>query len=229
MLNFSGFEGLIYRKRFLVISDLHIGIERELYQKGINIISQTKKLLEKIHKIKENFNVKYLILDGDIKHNIPITTLNEINELIEFFISLSDIFDRIYVIKGNHDGDIEKYIPKIEKIIVLKELYDKKYRVSFLHGNRKNKFDADIFVIGHHHFVKNITSTLGESFYEKVFVRGFTNDNKEVIILPAFSDLAGYWELGKFHGPIANKIIEYEVYTLDGILLDVFKNEAKNT
>jgi hypothetical protein len=46
MLKFTGTEGLIFFNKILVISDLHIGIERELYREG-NKYSFSSKLLYK--------------------------------------------------------------------------------------------------------------------------------------------------------------------------------------
>jgi len=54
MLKFTGTEGLIFFDKILVISDLHIGIERELYKKGINIPSQVNYYINKIRKFMKN-------------------------------------------------------------------------------------------------------------------------------------------------------------------------------
>lgn len=224
MFKFTGHEALIFKNKYLVISDLHLGIEKELFLKGINIPAQTNKLIEKIMFLKEKFNVKNLIIVGDLKHNVPKISIIELKEVPYFLDRISEEFKKVFVLKGNHDGGLNKIVNKKDNLYLLKEL--KIGKVVFTHGNRKNKFDGDIFVIGHHHFVISITSSIGESFYEKVIVRGFYND-KEIIILPAFSDLAGNWEIGEFHGPIAKRIENYEVYTLNGILLKILSYNKK--
>jgi len=215
MFEFTGKEALIFRKKYMVISDLHIGIERELFTSGINIPAVTDYLIKKIEDLYNKYKVPNLIIVGDLKHNVPKISVIEMKEIPYFFDKIFEYFERIYVLKGNHDGDIEKIV-KNNKVKIAKEM--RIGRVVFTHGHRRNHFDGDIYVIGHHHFVMNITTLIGESFYEKVFVSGVIN-GKEVIILPAFSDLAGYWEVGTFHGPIAKKIKAYSVFTLDGILL----------
>ena len=220
MFKFTGKEALIFKNKYLVISDLHIGIEKELFQKGINIPTQTNYLLNKIKDLKEKYNVDRLIIIGDFKHNVPKISLLELKEVPYSVNFLSNLFEKVFILKGNHDGKLQELIEKRDNIILAKEL--RIGNVVFTHGNRRTKFEGDIYVIGHHHFVKSITTSIGESFYEKVFVFGFF-DEKSVIILPAFSDLAGYWEVGTFHGPIAKKIKEYEVYTLDGILIEEVK------
>ncbi len=218
MFSFTGTEALLFKKKFLVISDLHIGIEYELYKKGINIPSQTNYLIKKIKNIKEKTNAEYLIINGDLKHNIPKTSYEEFNEIPYFIFEISSIFKKIYIIKGNHDGDLEELIPlDINNVKILKSL--KIGNVVFTHGNYKPKLIGKYYVIGHHHFAKNILTSIGETIYEKVFVVGYGDENI-VIILPAFTDLSGYWDIGQFHGPISKLIKKYEVYTLDGILIE---------
>jgi len=215
MFQFTGKEALIFRNKYMVISDLHIGIERELFTSGINIPAVTDYLIKKIEDLYNKYRVPYLIIVGDLKHNVPKISLLEMKEVPYFLDKVSEYFERIYVLKGNHDGGIEKIVNN-SKVKIAKEM--RVGGVVFTHGHRKNRFDGDVFVIGHHHFVINITTVIGESFYEKVFVSGVF-DEKEIIILPAFSDLAGYWEVGTFHGPIAKKIKAYSVFTLEGVLL----------
>ncbi|MFZ8800777.1 MAG: metallophosphoesterase [Candidatus Nanopusillus sp.] len=223
MLKFTRTEGLIFFNKILVISDLHIGIEKELYKKGINIPSQVNYYINKIRKIYEKHNLKYLIIDGDLKHNVPETSLQEIFDIPYFINEISQYFKKIYIIKGNHDGDIEDLITGINNVKILKALKIK--NVVFTHGHLNTKLKGKYYVIGHHHFAKIISTSIGESIYEKVFIIGYKG-NKVIIILPAFSDLAGLWDVGEFQGPIAKGIEKYEVYTLDGILIE--EKEIKN-
>jgi len=216
MFKFTGREALIFKDKYLVISDLHIGIERELFTGGINLPAVTDYLIKKLEDIYSKSKVSNLIIVGDLKHNVPKVSLIEMKEIPYFLDKISEYFERIYILKGNHDGGLEKIVEKKDNIKILKEI--KIGNVVFSHGHKRNVLDGRVFVIGHHHFVINIRSIIGESFYEKVFVSG-TFDEREVIILPAFSDLAGYWEVGNFHGPIAKKIKAYNVFTLEGVLL----------
>ena len=217
MLKFTGTEGLIFYNKILAISDLHIGIEKELSIKGINIPSQVDYYIRKIKNIREKYNVKYLVIDGDLKHNIPKTSFSEISDIPYFINEISQLFKKIYIVKGNHDGDIEELIPYVNNVKVVRAVKIK--NVVFTHGHLRTKLKGEFYVIGHHHFAKSITTSIGESIYEKVFVIGY-KDNKVIIFLPAFSDLAGLWEVGEFQGPIAKGIEKYEVYTLDGILIE---------
>ena len=53
----------------LIIADLHLGIEKELSQKGILV---KPNLIQKLKTIKQKVNPKNLVLIGDIKHQIGI-------------------------------------------------------------------------------------------------------------------------------------------------------------
>ncbi|MEM1804803.1 MAG: metallophosphoesterase family protein [Nanopusillaceae archaeon] len=216
MLEFTGKEALIFKKKYLIVSDLHIGIERELFSSGINIPTITDYLIKKIENLYKKCKVSNIIIVGDLKHNVPKISILEMKEIPYFIEKLKEIFDNIYIIKGNHDGGLSKILKENKRVKLLKEL--KTGKVVFTHGNRRSNFDGDIYIIGHHHFVYNLKTSIGESIYEKVFVIG-NFDGKEIIILPAFSDLAGYWEVGSFHGPIAKKIKNYSIFTLEGILI----------
>lgn len=214
MIEFTGTEAIVFKKKYLVISDLHIGYEIELLKKGINIPSYVPKLIEKIERIRRKYNVKNLIICGDVKHNIPKITVFEIKGLKYFLEYISNNFEKIFIAKGNHDGKIEEIVDK-DNIKIVKGLKIGNY--VFTHGHRRIK-KYEFIIIGHNHPIFPIRTTIGETFYEKVFVIGET-ENGKVMILPAFSDIVGGWEVGNFNGPIAKKIERYSVYTLDGTLI----------
>ena len=101
------------KKKSLVITDLHIGFESELGRKKINIgrnttVSQTTNEVNKIIKLE---NPDSLILLGDIKSNVQNITNNEWNDVPYFFKNINQNLETILV-PGNHDGNIEKLIPK---------------------------------------------------------------------------------------------------------------------
>ncbi|BBL45864.1 metallophosphoesterase [Nanobdella aerobiophila] len=217
MLEFTNTEGLIFYKKILCISDLHLGIEKELSLNGIYIPSQSKYIFSKIKKIYDRYKPKYLIIDGDFKHNIPKTSLQEISEIPDFVNELSYLFKKIYLVKGNHDGDLEELIPDINNVKVIKELRYK--NIVFTHGHLKPKLKGKYYVLGHHHFAKSIRTSIGEVIYEKVFVFAYKKDYN-IIFLPTFSDLTGVYDTGSFQTPLADSIERYEVYTLDGILIE---------
>ena len=70
-------EPALLVENFLVISDLHIGIENEFYKKGVAIPEQTGKLIKKIERIIEKNKIENLLIVGDLKHLVPGTVFQE--------------------------------------------------------------------------------------------------------------------------------------------------------
>jgi len=120
---------------WLVIADLHLGITRELYEAGFSLPSQVKPFVKRLHDLKRLTHTSKLILLGDVKHKVPGVSWQEEQELPEFLAALE--FDEIVIIKGNHDGSIERMIPhelrnkvKIRDGLAICGCY-------FTHGHRK--------------------------------------------------------------------------------------------
>lgn len=203
----------------LVIADLHIGIELEYASKGIYIPWQTKDLMKKLEKIRKmEKGVKRLIIDGDLKHTILKIDQKEIKHVLDFVNFAEDLFEEVIIIKGNHDGKIQKIL--IGRTVVP---YFVEEETLIIHGHKKVPKEIDVgrIVIGHVHPIFKINMKS-----EKVFVRGFFGD-KEVIILPAFGDLCGGRDPreGLKKGPIARKLKDVEIISLKGDLLMKIGNQ----
>jgi len=74
----------IKEKKILVIADLHIGIERELRESGLQIPSQTKSMTTRLISLFKKYRPHELIILGDIKHNIPTSTIQERTDVKQF-------------------------------------------------------------------------------------------------------------------------------------------------
>jgi putative SbcD/Mre11-related phosphoesterase len=95
----------------LVIADLHIGLERELAEAGIHVPDQAGRLQKRIDALIRQTKAKRLIILGDLKHNVPTITRTEWREIPAFLEHLSKKV-KVSIIKGNHDGDIDRLVPK---------------------------------------------------------------------------------------------------------------------
>ncbi|MFA7342047.1 MAG: metallophosphoesterase [Candidatus Methanomethylophilaceae archaeon] len=91
-----------------VIGDLHIGIESHLRWKGFHLPSRTDSMLQEILGLSDR--ASRLIILGDVKHRVPGTTRQEVEELPGFFRKLCDSFSEVDLVKGNHDANIEDHI-----------------------------------------------------------------------------------------------------------------------
>ena len=68
---------------YLIVADLHIGLERELSEKGLHVPSQLRKMEARIIELLKNTGKERLIILGDLKHNIPMISLQNTSIIIE--------------------------------------------------------------------------------------------------------------------------------------------------
>ena len=99
-------------KKYLVITDLHIGFENEFASNKIEIgknssVNETIEKLKKVIKIEKPDSV---ILLGDTKSSIKRISKTEWKEIPHFFEEIKKESDLI-LIPGNHDANIQQLIP----------------------------------------------------------------------------------------------------------------------
>lgn len=101
------------KRRYMVISDLHIGFESHIYTRGITfdeMIFFDEMIRELSDLIKSN-KVQALILLGDLKSTVGSISKQEWQKIPRFFKLLSEITD-IYFVPGNHDSNIRFLMPE---------------------------------------------------------------------------------------------------------------------
>ncbi len=216
-------ERALIVENFLVIADLHMGYEKTLEDKGYNIPTLRKDFVKRIKNLQKTTSSSKLIILGDIKHNVPISTKDERYELPKFFREISKFFDEIIVIKGNHDGNIEKMVHE-EKVKILPEYIHKNF--TFIHGHRypsEKAMQSKIIFMGHTHPTYKIKDGSGIKHNYACWTIGKINSKKldkykkisceKVIIVPSFNQLTtGYKGLS---GPLAKAIKREEIYLID--------------
>jgi putative SbcD/Mre11-related phosphoesterase len=159
----------------LVVCDTHIGIEYEMYTKGIRMGSLTEKMRKEINALLTG--MKRLVLLGDIKHNIPRVSWHEEREVPQFL----DFDVGIELVKGNHDGGIESLVDIEVKMMI--RMND----IVLTHGHRTLDELPPLLVVGHSHPAVEFQDELGSRMKEKCWVFGRTIENTRVIIMPAFN------------------------------------------
>ncbi|MFA5333442.1 MAG: metallophosphoesterase [Candidatus Nanoarchaeia archaeon] len=209
-------------KDYLVISDLHIGFEKGLQSKGYTIFSQTKKMLKTIKLAKKG--VCKLIILGDLKDEISYSYKKSITE---FLAELSKIFKEIILIKGNHDGLIEKYAKNFENVAVKTELLLDDYL--FIHGHKMPSKEAlmkaKTLIVGHFHSNYEFRNYLGKTtrlktwnFYsfdnEKFYsAKKIKTSVKILLSFPAFNEF--FIGSNEKSGPLKNYIKLKESITIN--------------
>ncbi len=233
----------------LVIADIHIGIERELYHSGVNIPSQTQKhvtrILDYINRVKPD----KIVLLGDIKHNI-LPSWQEKHEIPEFLEKLAS-YASVEIVPGNHDGNLGDIIPTNVRLHSMKGfvLDD----VGYFHGHawpREELFSASTVVMSHNHPIVRLIDPLGYGMSEPVWIRTHFVEkvircrynlsewkNPEVIIMPAFNQLCGGVVFNEpdeeLLGPMLNnnaiELDNAQVYLLDATYLGTLKGIRLNS
>ncbi len=244
-LKFVTGEPAILSGKTLVIADLHIGIEHRYKKEGINVPSQSGKLLERIEKLLSKTKAKRLIIIGDIKHKVPGTSFQEEREIPLFFQRLLEKTG-VEVTPGNHDDRIKNLLP--EKVTLHPSTGFMLGKTWLCHGHAwpdKEFLDAEHVVIGHNHASIEFSDKLGYRWIDPVWVRaeidkkklpkqykGFSGSLPELILVPPFNEFAGLIPMNKRAREVRRYFIEgpspifriskkrtARVYMLDGTFL----------
>jgi hypothetical protein len=229
----------------LIIADLHLGIEWDLYHSGITIPSQTNKLLKKITTHLKQTKPDQIILLGDVKHNVPQTSWQEKTEIPAFITELAS-HAKVYITPGNHDGDIEHLLQEQiddELCTITPAKGSIIDDIAYFHGHTwpaPELLQTPYIITAHNHPHIQLTDTLRHTIQQPVWIRTTLHKtpfekhyqpyqiqwtNPELIITPAFNQLCGGIPFNttppnKLLGPIftkqAVKLHNAQAYLLDG-------------
>jgi hypothetical protein len=230
---------LIINNKILVVADLHIGIESELREQGINTASQVHIMKNHLISICEKYKPKEIFLLGDIKHNIPSSTIQERKD-VKNFLETIQTYGIIHIIPGNHDGNIQK-ISSPEVIIHPSDGFIVK-NLGFIHGHRwpsEEIMQCKQIISAHTHPTIMLTDRLGYKTFEPCWIKSKFNKNKlkekypsstnpEILVMPAFNPLCGGIATNQegVTGPVG-KIIDIrnaQIYLIDGTSLGKIKD-----
>jgi hypothetical protein len=163
-------------ERVMMAADLHLGLEYELAKQGINIPYQWNRILEEIRYLLEEHKPDRLILLGDVKHGVPSTSFQEKREIPLFFETLLEVVENIDIIRGNHDANIQKYIPEevtlhTSKGVILGE----EFKVAAMHGHAWPNpaiMTADAVIMAHNHPTVMLSTPIGIRITQPAWIRG---------------------------------------------------------
>lgn len=231
----------ISEEKILVIADLHIGLEHELYASGIVIPPQAEKFSKLINKLIKATKAKTLVIVGDVKHEVPGISYREMKEIPKLFSSLTEK-TKVIVCLGNHDTYLNELAPKEVKIYSSRGFKIGEY--GFFHGHAwpsKKLMQCDYLFMSHIHPAMEFRDKLGYRAMEQVWVTGKLDKGLvkrkykikkcgklKTVILPVFNRLLGGVALNStvekgLIGPLlANKFLDIQkskVFLLDGTFL----------
>lgn len=215
-----------------VIGDLHIGVETHLMKKGFHLISRTEDMFSTIFEASGGCD--HLIVLGDVKDAVPGSSKQEFREIPDFFGRLLQIFDNIDVVRGNHDTNIEEFLPKGIRIrpstgMVIGD-------IGYVHGHTwpsEEVMGCKTLIMAHEHPAVMFRDGVGKQTTEPCWIRGqfisgggrFERYPESFVIIPAFNRMLGGSPMnvnnGKFLGPLVDEqfidLQNAHMYLLDGI------------
>ena len=142
-------------KAALVVSDMHLGYETALEERGVHIPQQHSKMIERLIHLVELYNIDKVYIIGDVKHSILVDSSYNWNVVPEFMESLSQVVKTV-IIPGNHDGDLEAILPRSVVLgdVVGTVFSDDEYSVGLIHGHAwpsRDVLSSDLIIMGHNH------------------------------------------------------------------------------
>ena len=198
-------------QKTLLISDLHLGIEKELAMKGFRLPSHTTGMVERVRDLAEKYRAGKLMVLGDVKHSVGKVEDVDWSAVPWFFDTMVDLFGSVGVVPGNHDGNLRTVLPQRVRLYSSQGtvLGEGRGRIGVAHGHAWPSEEAIAsrnLVIGHSHFTYEMRDNLGFRTREPVWVftkydvselmagAGFGPKGKgegRLTVMPPFNKLVG--------------------------------------
>lgn len=222
----------------LVIADIHLGIEWDLYRSGFSIPSQMEQRLERIRGYIRESAPDRIILLGDVKHNVPQISWQERDEIPYFLESIAE-YAPIDILPGNHDGGIDVLLPRGRDIKFHPSRGAVLDGVGYFHGHTwpsPELLPLQYIISAHNHPTICFTDKLGYSIVEPAWIRtklncdvivehfksiGVEVDNgicsdPRIFIMPAFNELCGGVAFNEsMHDDLLGPVFSSEALDLD--------------
>ncbi|MDV3244229.1 MAG: metallophosphoesterase family protein [Nitrososphaerales archaeon] len=228
----------------LLISDLHLGLEKEMARKGFRVPSYTMKMVDRIRNISESHRSDRIVILGDVKHSVGRVEDIDWGVVPWFFETMLDLFPAVEVVPGNHDGNIRTVLPQRVKLhpsdgVVIGK---GRTRVGVAHGHAwpsEKAIQTRNLVIGHSHFTYEMKDNLGARSREAVWVfakydvaqmsakagyRSRVKGEGELRVMPPFNRMVGgqpinrkkSFEFGPVLSSGAISLERADIFLLDG-------------
>src|SRR5271157_70136 len=172
-------------RRVLVIADLHLGIESDLARHGIYFRSRSRQRQEKALRCIRDTSPDIILLLGDVKHSIPVTTRQEYCELPEMLSSFRKQ-GQLMVAPGNHDIGIERFLLPGEVLPRNGVIID---GTGYLHGHTypDPSLAGHLVIAGHHHPFVSLRDDVGCSLRAPAYL--FANLKDDCFIKDRHKDV----------------------------------------
>jgi putative SbcD/Mre11-related phosphoesterase len=164
------------KTKTLVIADPHLGWEIALQDKGIHIPSQTPKLLKKLSALLSEYKPDTLLILGDVKYTIVKAEIGEWHDIPDFFTQLKNQVNKIGIVRGNHDANLEPLLP--ENVELLPATGTIVGDVGLFHGHKwpsPTLLQCKTLIMGHLHPVVVFRDPAGFKLTRQVWMKADCN------------------------------------------------------
>lgn len=226
-------------KKYLVITDIHIGFEGSMSSNKVFIgkNSSINETIQDLTEIIEDEKPNAVIILGDVKSSIKNISKNEWDEVPLFFDKIGQKCE-VVLIPGNHDANIQRLVPDNVSMISSAGMIEED--ILFTHGHTmpSEKFsEVNRIVMGHIHpvFFEEDSLINGQRVWITLKIKKediFPNRKGEldIVIVPSFNKYFYATFKKKYKksiSPIIDKIeniLAAKIITLEGAIIG---NEAK--
>jgi len=228
----------------LLISDLHLGLEKEMAKKGFRLPAYSVRMVSRVKDLAERNGTKRLAVLGDVKHTVGKVEDIDWGVVPWFFDTMLDLFEAVEVVPGNHDGNIKAVLPPRVRLHTSQGtvLGEGRGRVGVAHGHAwpsEQAIATKNLVIGHSHFTYEMRDSLGTRSRESVWVTanydvaelmegaGYESKTKgsgKLTVMPPFNRLVGGQPINRSKsfqfGPVLSsrsvRLDDADIFLLDG-------------
>ncbi len=222
-------------KRYVAVSDLHIGMEAELALKGISFMPNlVEEMTTELSGLVDSNKADCIVLLGDLKHTVGTIGRQEWDEIPAFLNRLASRSE-VYLVPGNHDGNIGRLVPQSVNVIGSRGMVIDD--TLLVHGH---SMPSDVrahisqIVMGHLHpvFLKKESLLNGERVWIYVQAKKQSlfseHGSIDIVVVPSFNQYlhtSGPKSSRKSISPIINRIMEKSgvekcvIATLDGSVI----------
>jgi len=219
--SFEIFDGGLFIKDLdaVVISDTHFGFEESLNREGVfvprfhfdDVVSRMKGVFDSVGR-----KVRYVIVNGDLKHVFGKVIFQEEKDVLKFVDFLEGFCEEVVLVKGNHDVMLDFIVGK-KNISSVDFFFEKGFYVTHGHllPDESLMGDIRVVVIGNEHSAVSLSDGVRSEKF-KCFLFGFWR-GKRLVVMPSFHNLTVGSDVlgGDFLSPyLDGDVSDFDVYVL---------------
>jgi len=222
------------QKKYLVVTDLHIGFESAFTSKEIFLGKNTtiNETIDELLDIIDSEKPDSVVLLGDVKSSIKSISKIEWNDVPLFFEKIKAKCD-VILIPGNHDANIQRLVPEDVSLISSSGMVED--NILFTHGHTmpsENFAHVKKIIMGHMHpvFFQEESIVNGQRVWisikaDKEQIFPSESGEIEIIIVPSFNKYFYATNKKKYKKSISpiieklKKISSARIVTLDGTII----------